>query len=125
MATVDALHNPSGLLGAVITQWLLVPADSVGQVVFIPNHSDKTLDLWGTFGGATASVQGTNDPRAVTDVENAAWKTLYDYSDTAISYTTALSKMPVVSTNPLYLRVRVAGGDGTTSLNFVLCSKRG
>lgn len=123
--TVEADHNPSGLLGAVITKWLSVPADEVGQVIYIPNHSDKTLNVWGTFGGATAVLQGTNDDRAITDVENADWKTLDDHKGNSCSYTSAQTYLAVVYPNPTYIRVKVTGGNGTTSLNFSITSKRG
>lgn len=123
--TIAANHNPSGLLGAVITKWLLVPQGEDGQVIYIPNHSDKTLDLWGTFGGATAVIQGTNDDRAISDVTNAAWKTLDDHKGNTCSYTTIPTYMPVIYPNPTYIRVKITGGDGTTSLNFSITSKRG
>jgi hypothetical protein len=124
--TIECVHVANGLNGAVTSTWLALPADEVGQVITIPNHSDKTLDVWGTLGGATAIVQGTNDPRALSDPDEAAWKTLDDHNGNSCSWSTSFpTYMPVLYPNAYYVRVKTTGGDGTTSVNFSLTSKRG
>lgn len=123
---VECRHNASGLNGAVTSEWFNVPADDVGLPITIPNHSDKTLDVYGVLGGATAIVEGTHDGRALTDPDNAAWKVIDDHKGNACSYTSSFpTYLPVLYPNAYYVRVRNSGGDGTTSITYALVSKRG
>ncbi len=126
--TVEARHVANGLFGVVRTDWSNIPADEDGQVVFIPNHADKTLDVWGTFAGATAVMQACSDDRAIsTDAGERAlvsWKTLKDVDGDNCSFTAVPTKLYTIHPNAYYIRVLVTGGDGTTSVTFSLTSRR-
>lgn len=75
--------------------------------------ADRCVSITGTWGvGGTAVVEGSND--------GTNWVTLNSAQGTAASFTAnALRQIVEV---PRYARVRVTGGDGTTSLtaSFVL-----
>lgn len=120
---INANHNPSGLLGAVITKWMAIPLDEEGQAIAIPNHSDKTVQIYGTFGGASVVIQASNDPLAPTDPDNAVWWTVKNVEAELMNKSAAGGWL--LMDNPIWMRPIVTGGDGTTSLNVVMCSKRG
>jgi hypothetical protein len=125
--TIEAKHRANGLFGVVRTSWNDVPADEDGQVIFIPNHADKTLDVWGTFAGATAVFQACNDDRAISasPAERAlvSWKTLKDVDGDSCSFTAVPNKLYTIHPNAYYMRMLVTGGDGTTSITFSLTSR--
>ena len=121
--TTVALDNRNGLHGAVHISWYTMPQDSVGAYLEFSNHSDKTIQFWGTFGGATAAMYGSNDPSVATDPDTAAWFPLTDLQGNSISKTSAAGEM--IIENPRYIRPTVVGGDGTTSINVSITAKRG
>lgn len=80
---------------------------------------DRTVQVTGTFGvGGTIIVEGSCD--AGNTPTN--WFQLKDPSSTAISFTAAGLK--AVLENVPHLRVRVTGGDGTTSLTANIAIRR-
>lgn len=79
------------------------------------NHADKCIHAFGTFGGATIRVQGSNE--AVPD--NGV--NLSDPTGTAIGLTAAGLKG--ILECPRWLRVVAVGGDGTTDITAILFSK--
>lgn len=69
-----------------------------------------TFQVSGTFGvGGTLVVEGSND--------GVTYFTLNDQNNAAVSFTSAGLK--TVRDQPLYIRPRVTGGDGTTSLTVI------
>lgn len=84
--------------------------------------ADKTMQVFGTFGtGGSVTMQGSNDPRVITDPSNAVWFTLTDPQANAITKTSADGEQ--IQENPRYIRPNVTAGDGTTSLTVILASK--
>lgn len=123
MATVSAEHIANGIMGSVVTKWLSMPQDSDGGYVTIANHSDKTVQIYGVFGGCSVVIEGSNDPLVESDINNSTWWTLKNWDGEAMTKTAAGGW--VILDNPIYVRAKTTGGDGTTSVNVVLCSKRG
>lgn len=123
MPVVNASHNIDGYMGSVVTKWMAMPQDSTGSHIYIPNHSDKTAQIFGTFGGCTVRVQGSNDETVLTDPDAATWWTVKNWEAEAMAKTTAGGW--VITDNPIFIRVLTEGGDGTTSINVIICSKRG
>lgn len=68
-----------------------------------------TFQVNGTFGGGTVLVEGSNN--------GTNWYTLNDQSNSPVSFSAAGLK--TVRDQPLYIRPRLNGGDGTSSLTVV------
>lgn len=79
------------------------------------NFADKCVHAFGTFGGATLSVQGSNEDTPSNGVA------LNDPTGTAIGLTAAGLKG--VLECPRWLRIVTTGGDGTTNVTAILFSK--
>lgn len=123
MPTVDCTHKLGGVNNVVSVSWFSMPADSEGGHIEMPNHSDKTVQFYGIFGGASIKIQGSNDERVSTDYASSAWYDLSDTSGNSVSKSSAGAS--VIMENPRFVRSIVTGGDGTTSINAVICAKRG
>jgi hypothetical protein len=100
-----------------VLQYVGIPANDEGALAgaarFAGQHSDKSVQIGGTFGGATVTLKGSND--------GAAWHTLTDPLGNALSFTAAGLKMVVEATR--YIKPVVTGGDGTTAVDVHLFMK--
>jgi hypothetical protein len=67
-------------------------------------YPDKTVIISGTWGSATAVVEGS--------VDGENWITLNDIEGNPLSFTED-SKFKVILENPLFIRVSTSGGTGT------------
>lgn len=110
--------------------WSGLDQDDSGQAVRLGKYSDKTVHIYGTFGGATVNLYGSNDPRAQDDIDagttfgakTAVWTVLTDAQANAITKTSAA--IEVIEENPMFVMPVVTGGDGTTALVVALVAKR-
>lgn len=100
-----------------VLAWLAMPADSDGAVTagaqFAGQHSDKSVQVSGVFGGASVVLQGTND--------GANWFSLTDAQGNALTFTAAGLKLVAEAT--WKVRPVVTGGDGTTAVDVHLLMK--
>lgn len=87
---------------AWVASWDLGNADQ-GAACEMIMASDKSVQIEGTFGGATVVLQGSND--------GSNWKTLSDPSNTALSFTSA--GLEAVLEHTRYIRPSSSGGTGT------------
>ena len=78
--------------------------------VRIPNYSDKSVQVTGTFGGATVTMQGSND--------NTNWSTLHKTDLSSLAFTS--EGLFTILENPVYIRASAAGGAGS-ALTVVIC----
>lgn len=85
-----------------------------GAWVLLGHYNDKSLHVYGVFGGATVTFEGSNEDPPTTG--NAVG--LRTPSETLISFTA--KDIRQVLENPLFVRPKVAGGDGTTDLGVRL-----
>lgn len=103
-----------------IVAWYNVSAGDTCQPWIIPVEADKTVHIYGTLGG-DITMQGTNDPRVFTDVNNAVWFTLKDNLGEDIVYNsnsgTIISQAPVA--------IRPSAGTGVTNTNIVITASKG
>lgn len=99
--------------------WTLTTASPNGAYLKQPGASDRSVQVFGTFGGATCILEGSNDPRVETDPGNAVWSPLTDNGSTAISFTAA--GIEAVNENPLYIRPRlsVVGSGATITVSLL------
>lgn len=86
----------------VTVTWALGNADT-GVATNISRWADRTVHVLGTFGGATVTIQGSND--------NTNWVTLNDTGGSALTFTAA--GMKIIAENPVYMRATTSGGAGT------------
>jgi hypothetical protein len=89
-----------------IYSWTLTDGDPTGNALTHTSHADKTIQVYGTFGGGTVTIQGANHPTSQT------WATLTDHADTNITFTTA--GMKLIAQNPFAIRPILTGGAGVT-----------
>lgn len=95
---------------ATTVEWAGLLAGDDGQPLLMAHYGDKCLHIFGTFGGATVGIEGSNEDTltAPNDVG------LTDPTQTLIALTGKGIKQ--ILENPLWIRPKVTGGDGTTSL---------
>ncbi len=117
MAAKNGTH---ALVGAesydvlTVTWETITSTNTNGSPAEIPEWSDKTIQVVGTWGGATASVEGSNDGTNYSTLHDLLGNTLFLTSDgiTSVMETTR------------YIRPSSAGGDGTQDLDFILLARR-
>jgi len=125
MATVAAAVTriQTFLDDAHVIVWTpLTTTNADGGAIEMPGSADRTIQFVGTFGaGGTIILQGSNlpSPTAGTDTD---WFTLTDPQGNAISKTAAAGEAVLELTR--WIRPKVTGGDGTTSLSGYLLVKR-
>lgn len=104
MATVPLSVSRAKSWGdAWVASWTLGIADD-GSPCEMVMASDKSVQVEGTFGGATVIIQGSND--------GTNWRTLSDPANTSLSFTSANIK--AVQEHTRYIRPFSSGGTGTT-----------
>lgn len=116
MSTINYISTPSSSLGGLIkVQWSGLTANDVGQPMAFSNLADKTVQVWGTFGG-TVTIQGSNDPLVETDPNSAQWETLTNTLGEAASFTA--HGMITLTEAPAY--IRPIAGSGVSSVKIVV-----
>ena len=103
MASVNATADRNSINGAVLVTWALTDADT-GTAFPVPYAADLTVQVSGTFGSATAVLQGSND--------GTNWATLNAVVGTNTSFTVAGIRK--VAENPGYIRAVTSGGSSST-----------
>lgn len=91
--------------------WALTTADHTGDSGSNPGASDRTIQFAGTWGGATAVLEGSND--------GVNWGVLHDPTGAELSF--SANGIAVVLENPLYLRPRLStpGAGASVSVNLL------
>lgn len=99
--------TPNGLEG-VVTALAADTSLPAGTGWRVDAAADRSVEIWGTYGGATIIVEGSNS--------GTNWVTAKDYTDTDISFTTG-THLVGIRENYKFLRVTASGGDMTTAIN--------
>lgn len=108
MATLDYTLVPSTVLTLNRVKWTpLTQTNNVGAAFGMSDFQDRSVQVFGTFGGATVTIEGSND-------DGTTWATLNDPFGNALSFTAAGLK--AITELPQYIRPNVSGAGGTTSL---------
>lgn len=97
-----------------VTTWDAMAADDDGEPVRLAVYSDRAIQVAGTFGGASITIGGSND--------GVTYHALTDTSGAALTLTVGALKQIVEL--PIYLKPRIFGGDGTTSLKVVMSGRK-
>jgi hypothetical protein len=103
MASVNATNDKNSLNGITLVTWALTDSDT-GTAFPLPYAADLTVQVSGTFGSATAVLEGSND--------GTNWSTLNAWIGTNTSFTAAGIRKAVE--NPGYIRAKTSGGTSAT-----------
>jgi hypothetical protein len=122
MATISPVYTQfspqSGLpadQGVYIVTWTMANGDTALPAQ-MAGFSDRSVHIFGTFGGATVALLSSNDPE-MSDFEAAL-----DMQGTAISATSA--KFDAIGPVSVYIKPTVTSGSGT-SVTIAVCMVRG
>ena len=113
--TYTLLRSPERLVGTDTVTWAAMGASVDGAPYAYGKFPDKTVQVFGTFGG-TVTLQGSNDPRVLSDPGNAVWFTLLDIDGDAITFTAAGAR--VIRENPRF--IRPSNGSGITASTCII-----
>lgn len=114
MATITAVkQDTTGMVGILLYLWeALTAANLDGSRIRCPQYTDKTVQILGTFDGATCTMQGSND--------GSTWFSLTDPQGNAIAKAAAAGEAIIES--PLWIRPLVSGAGAGTDLDvYIIC----
>lgn len=114
MATTTHTRHPTATRLAFVARWSALQQNDDGDAMPFAQYSDKSVQVTGTFGGATVRLEGSND-------SGATWAVLTDPQGNDLLLTSA--KIEMVTEVTELVRPRVVGGDGTTNLTVSLLCK--
>lgn len=127
MATITATLEKLRTFGddaRVFTWAALTTTDNYGSPVELPGWSDRSIQLLGTLStGGAVTMYGSNkaSPTLTDDVD---WSILTDPQGNNIALSTL--KIEQILEVTRWIRPKITGGDGSTSLNVhLLLSKSG
>lgn len=115
MATIAPVVTDISVDGSVskVVWTALTNTDFDGVQIMSVEWADRCIQVDGTFGGATITIQGSND--------GATWYTLNNVQGTALTFTAAGMKQVVEV--PQWIRPSLSGGAGST-LNVTMIARR-
>lgn len=97
-----------------LATWTLTTADPTGGALELPGASDRSIQVLGTFGGATIAVEGSNDG-------GTTWAALHDPGGNAVTFTAA--GINAISENVLKIRTRLSTVGVGATINAYLLSR--
>lgn len=93
--------------------WELTQGDAEGEWAENAGASDRTVQIFGTFGGATVTIEGSNlQPTAAT---------LHSYTGAELVFVSA--GIAAIAENPQAIRPVISGATGATNLSVILLSR--
>lgn len=97
-------------------KWTGLQNGDTGAPLYLPKHSDKSVQVSGTFGtGGSCTIEGSNMDSSF------VWATLNDPQGNALDVVS--SKIEAVLENVYVIRPNVKAGDGTTLLDVYILMK--
>lgn len=113
MATVNAtVSRISGDDKVVMITWALTSTDTDGAPAEWCAYADRTVTFTGTWGGATAALEGSND--------GVTWLPLADVQGTAITATANKIETAVELTRFVRPNLTTAGSGAAVSATIVM-----
>lgn len=110
MATID-FTKAKNLVHTESVIWSAVTASDVGEAREYAKFNDKTVQVFGTFGG-TVSIEGSND--------GTNWETLTDNLGVVLEFIAKGIKL--IAENPRF--VRPSAGSGVSSVTVIIQATR-
>lgn len=102
--------------GDIVGYWNLAQSDTANPLI-VPRYSDKSVQISGTWGGATVTLQQANYADTLT------YSTAYDPFNASITGTADTIVFTILA-NSYAIKPVITGGDGTTNL-YVSVTGRG
>lgn len=93
----------------------ITTTNTAGTPLAYPAHADRSVQVVGTFGGGTLTMQGSNDG-------GTTWASLTDPQGNAVAFT-AVGIEQITELTAL-IRPSLSGGDGTTDLDVYVLLRR-
>ena len=87
------------------------PLDPIGGGIAF---ADKTVMIVATYDSATIVIQGSND--------GTNWFTLTNPNNDSLSFTVG-DQLDTILENPLYIRPKTSGGQGSTAITVTLAGR--
>lgn len=109
MAAVVTTEKPGN---TYLSAWTLTTADPTGDAISIPGARDRSVTVEGTFGGATATIEGSND--------GATWVTAHNEAGSLIAVTAQNGH--AIAENYLHFRAKLSAVGAGATLNIKLLS---
>jgi hypothetical protein len=98
--------------------WTLAQGEA-GDWIRYTEFADKSVQVGGTFGGASVSIHGSNDLTSPTNTN------VLRNPFTSDAITRIAASLDHIAEMPLWIRPVVTGGDGTTAIVVNLVIRRG
>jgi hypothetical protein len=111
MATVSTT-DLNGDQSVVLATWSLTSADHTGDALSWCDWADRSITFAGTWGGATAGLEGSND--------GSTWIALADPQGTAISKTANAIEAVLELTRFVRARLTTVGAGATVSATLLM-----
>ncbi len=114
----------------ITVTWPAMAGTSTGQAVDLSDYPDRNIHVFGTFGSATITLYGSDDPRVDTDriagtlfgSKTGSWVILTDTGLTNIAISSSDGLKPVLE-NSKWVSPVASGGTGT-ALTVVIQAQR-
>lgn len=114
MTTHLSTPASEGNYKAIISTWGPMASGDVATPVNLREYSDRSIQVSGTFGGATVAIQGS--------IDNAEWSTLGNAQGDLLSFTSG--RIEAVAELVAFIKPVLTGGDGTTALTVSLIARK-
>lgn len=101
-------------LDVAVTTWDGLLANDDGEPVRLAVYSDRSIQVVGTFGGASVTIGGSNDGVNYVALTDTAGNPL----------TLSVAGLKQIVELPVFLKPRVFGGSGATNLKVVLSGRK-
>jgi hypothetical protein len=98
---------------AFVAHWDNVSSGDECEKLQFSQYTDKSVQVAGTFGGASLSFEGSND--------GINWAVLTDPQGNPLTFVSGKIEMVTEASN--YARPSISGGDGSTSLTVLVLLK--
>jgi hypothetical protein len=113
MSNIQHQIKPTTTPQACVASWSNLRLNDTASVINMAQYADKSIQVHGTFAGATLRLVGSNDGNN--------WFVLTDAQGVDIDITQPDIKF--VSEVTLYIKPQVIGGDATTDLVVTILLK--
>lgn len=109
----------SGANSVITAQWSNMAGIDIGIPIQLTDWADRSCQIGGTFGGATVTLQGSNDYAnfASGNYAGMLWNTLRDPVGNVLTFTSADLKH--ILEMSMFLRPVITGGTGSAISVFL------
>jgi hypothetical protein len=113
-----SISGPNGGTDALIIKWGPIGDADTCAPVQRPDLADRTVQVEGTFAGATVAVQGSNDSTTGLD---GNFRDLNDPVGVALHFTAQAIKQTMEAT--LWIKPSTSGGSGSSLTVTAMCRR--